>query len=48
MTIKAISAILTTKELELITEDGTSVTLPQGHPQIATIVEKVLPVTTVG
>lgn len=48
MTIKVIAASLTTKELELITEEGDSIILPQGHPKIPILVQKVLPITSRG
>lgn len=48
MTIKIVAATLTTKELELITEVGDSFVLPQGHPKIPMLVEKVLPITSRG
>lgn len=48
MTIKIIAATLTTKELEMITDSGDSITLPQGHPKIPMLIEKILPLTTTG
>ena len=48
MTIKIVAATLTTKELEMITDSGDSITLPQGHPKIPMLIEKILPVTALG
>ena len=48
MTIKIIAATLTTKELEMITDSGDSITLPQGHPKIPMLIEKILPVVATG
>lgn len=48
MSIKIVAATLTTKELEMITDSGDSITLPQGHPKIPVLIEKILPITAVG
>lgn len=48
MSIKIVAATLTTKELEMITDSGESITLPQGHPKIPMLIGKILPVTTRG
>lgn len=48
MTIKIIAATLTTQELELITEEGDTIVLPQGHPKVPELVNKVLPITARG
>lgn len=48
MTIKIVAATLTTKELEMITDSGDSITLAQGHPKIPMLLEKILPVTALG
>lgn len=48
MTIKVISATLTTIELELITDTGETIVLPQGHPQVRQLLAKVLPIVNTG
>lgn len=48
MAIKVISATLTTTEFEMITETGDSVIIPQGHPKLRQLIDKVLLVVSLG
>src|SRR5690606_9273560 len=48
MKIRIIAAAMNTEYLELIKDDGESIKIPQGSPQLREILDKVMPVVTAG